>query len=183
MQPAEEDWGAVHGAIAPSLLRRRLGDGWRWLAANFIAERERWALWLPAFVGVGAGIYFWLTVEPSLWLGPVAVALTVPVAIIAYRRQSGALPAIAAAAIALGFAAASFEAWWVAAPILAHKLTAVWVEGRVVAVDPQPEGTRLVLEPRHIDRLDDGQRPARIRVKLRQEEASLLPGEWIKLRA
>src|SRR5215468_5487752 len=67
MQPAEEGWAAVHGAIAPSLLRRRLGDGWRWLAANFIAERERWALWLPVFVGVGVGIYFWLTFEPPLW--------------------------------------------------------------------------------------------------------------------
>src|SRR5215468_4751684 len=117
MQPAEEGWAAVHGAIAPSLLHRRLGDGWHWLAANFIAERERWALWLPVFVGVGVGIYFWLTFEPPLWLGAFVVALTAPVAVVAYRRQSGTIPALAATAVAVGFAAAAFQAWWVAAPI------------------------------------------------------------------
>src|SRR5581483_11386432 len=103
--------------------------------------------------------------------GPSAVALTTPAAVAAYRRQRGAIPALAVAAIAVGFAAASFQAWWVAAPILPHKLTAVSVEGRVVAADPQPEGARLVLEPRHIDRLDDAGRPFRLRVKLRQEAA------------
>jgi competence protein ComEC len=182
MQPAAEGWEAVPGHAVPPV-RHRFGDAWRWLKGNAIAERERWALWLPVFVGVGVAIYFWLTVEPPLWVGPFAVALTVPVAVAAYRRQRGVLPAIAAAAMALGFAAASFQAWWVAAPILAHKLTAVSVEGRVVAVDPQPEGMRLVLEPGHIDRLDDASRPMRIRVKLRRDETSLLPGEWIKFRA
>src|SRR5215469_8434123 len=171
MQPAEEGWAAVHGAIAPSLLHRRLGDGWRWLAANLIAERERWALWLPVFVGVGVGIYFSLTFEPTHWLGATALALAMSGAVVAYRRQRGVIPALVAAAIALGFAAASFQSWWVAAPILAHKLSAVAIEGRVVAVDPQPEGTRLVLAPRHIDRLEGAQLPARIRVKLRRDES------------
>jgi hypothetical protein len=43
------------GSPLPAMFGR-VGDGWRWLAANFIAERERWALWLPAFVGGGVGI-------------------------------------------------------------------------------------------------------------------------------
>jgi competence protein ComEC len=180
MQPISS---AVEDVIAAPTILNRLGNSWHWFAVNFIAERERWALWLPVFVGVGVGIYFWLTVEPPFWLGPLAVALTMPAAVVAYRRQRGVIPALVAAAIALGFAAALFQAWWVAAPILVHKLSAVAVEGRVVAVDPQPEGTRLVLEPRHIDRLDGAQLPARIRVKLRRDESDLLPGEWIKLRA
>ena len=183
MQPAQEGWDAVEGGMATTAIVGKLRDGWRWLAANFIAERERWALWLPVFVGVGVGIYFWLTAEPPLWLGALSVALTMPAAVVAYLRQHGAMPALAVAAVALGFAAASFQAWWVAAPILAHKLTAVVVEGRVGAVDPQPEGTRVVLEPHHIDRLDGAPLPARVRVKLRRDEPSLLPGEWIKLRA
>src|SRR5215469_13657435 len=168
MQPVGS---AVADVVAAPTILDRLGNGWHWLAANFIAERERWALWLPVFVGVGVGIYFWLTVEPPFWLGPLAVALTMPGAVVAYRRQRGVIPAVVAAAIAVGFAAASFQAWWVAAPILAHKLSAVAIEGRVVAVDPQPEGTRLVLEPHHIDRLDGAQLPARIRVKLRRDES------------
>src|SRR6516162_11389638 len=134
MQPAQEGWDAVEGGMATTAIVGKLRDGWRWLAANFIAERERWALWLPVFVGVGVGIYFWLTAEPPLWLGALSVALTMPAAVVAYLRQHGAMPALAVAAVALGFAAAAFQAWWVAAPILAHKLTAVVVEGRVGAV-------------------------------------------------
>ena len=125
MQPAQEGWGATEAIIATPVNFGQLGKGWQWLAANFIAERERWALWLPVFVGVGIGIYFWLTVEPPLWLGLLLVALTMPAAVTAYQLQRGTIAALAIAAIALGFAAASFQAWWVAAPILAHKLSAV----------------------------------------------------------
>src|SRR5690242_18640674 len=103
MQPAQEGWGATEGINATPVIFGRLGQAWRWLAANFIAERERWALWLPVFVGAGVGIYFWLTVEPPLWLGPLAAALTTPLAVAAYRRQRGVIPALAAAAVTFGF--------------------------------------------------------------------------------
>jgi hypothetical protein len=66
MQPAEATGGGI--PLGPAMPRHRLGDVARWLAENLIAERERWALWVPVLVGIGIGIYFWLTVEPPLWL-------------------------------------------------------------------------------------------------------------------
>ena len=69
MHPAEaRDLGI--GAVAPA------GQGalLRWLVANLVAERERWALWVPVGVGTGVGLYFWLTVEPPFWLGPAIAA-------------------------------------------------------------------------------------------------------------
>ena len=118
-----------------------------------------------------------------MWLGAVLTAATIALAVAAIRAERFVAPAVAAAALALGFAAASFEGWWVAAPILEHRLGAVTVEARLVAVDPLPEGTRIVLEPRHIDRVDAAHLPARIRVRLRQEDQSLTPGAWLRLKA
>ena len=46
-----------------------------WFADNLMAERGRWALWLPAFMGAGIGVYFWLTVEPAYWIAPLGLAL------------------------------------------------------------------------------------------------------------
>src|SRR5258708_20231109 len=82
-------------------------------------------------------------------------------AVAAVRSQRLVPPAVAAAAIALGFAAAQFQAWWVAAPILERRIGPVAIEGRLVAVDPLPEGTRLIIEPRQVGRLDAPHLPAR----------------------
>lgn len=54
--------GAEGAAIARPALGGSLGAR---LAANLAAERERWPLWLPGFMGAGIGIYFWLSVEPA----------------------------------------------------------------------------------------------------------------------
>ncbi|HKW53283.1 MAG TPA: DUF4131 domain-containing protein, partial [Stellaceae bacterium] len=160
-----------------------MDDVARWLAENLIAERERWALWVPVLVGAGIGVYFWLTVEPPLWLGAGAASGSIAVAAAAIRWQRLILPAVAAAAIALGFAAAQFQAWWAAAPILERRLGPVAIEGRLIAVDPLPEGTRLIIEPRRIGRLGAEHLPARIRVRLRREPSMLVPGEWLSLKA
>nr|MBC8158897.1 hypothetical protein [Alphaproteobacteria bacterium] len=40
----------------------------------FAAERERWVLWLPVFLGAGIGGYFLLRVEPPVWSGAAVLA-------------------------------------------------------------------------------------------------------------
>ena len=62
------------GAGAPPSPRALPFAPGAWLHRNLMAERVRWALWLPAFMGAGIGIYFWLTFEPPLWLGACALA-------------------------------------------------------------------------------------------------------------
>jgi competence protein ComEC len=159
---------------------------WRalsWLSASLLRERERWVLWFPVLVGAGIGVYFWLMAEPPLWLGVSALAVSGASAAAALRAGRLGAMSLAALALSLGFAAAEFQSWRVAAPILAHRMGPVAIEGRLVAVDPLPEGTRITLEPQRIERLDPAQLPARIRVRLRRDLVDAIPGDWLRLKA
>ena len=182
MQPIETADGKFAELAAPDR-KLRLGDLGGWLVANLFAERERWPLWIPVLVGLGDGIYFWLTLEPPLWLGIGMVAVFGAAATAAIRAQRFVVPSVAVAAVAIGFAAAELQAWAVAAPILQHRLGPVAVEGRIVAIDPLPEGARLVIAPHVIDRLDEAHRPLRLRVRLRHDAGDLVPGDWLRLKA
>src|SRR5690242_18056027 len=100
-------------------------------AGEFMAERERWPLWLPVLIGAGIGIYFSLPREPPLWLGAALVAAAC-VGLVLGWRYAATLGA-ALLALAIGFAAAQFETWSVAAPVLQERLGPVVIEGRLVA--------------------------------------------------
>lgn len=166
--------------VAPG---RYLASVAAWVGATFLAERDRWPLWLPALVGTGIGIYFWLPVEPPLWLGPVLLAAVLTVAAMVWTHERGRVAAAALSAAVLGFAAAQTQAWWVAAPVLQHRLNATVIEGQVVKVEPLPEGTRLYIAPQRIDRLDPAQTPVLVRIHLRKDDPSVIPGAWIAVRA
>ncbi len=153
------------------------------LSECFLAERERWPLWLPVLMGAGIGAYFWLSVEPPPWLGPVLLLMAAGLGAAAWRGERGLAVPVALGALALGFVAAQLETRLVAAPVLAHRLGPVMVTGRLVALDPLPEGARLVIAPTRIDRLNADRLPARVRVRLRHGDAAALPGSWLSLKA
>jgi competence protein ComEC len=157
-------------------------------AARFLAERERWALWFPVLMGIGIGIYFWLPSEPPAWIGESALALGVAALIAVWRGRLDLTVAGAVLALVLGFAAAQFQAWIVAAPVLQHRLGPVEITGRLVAVEPLPEGARLVIAPSTIhDRragdLAARDLPARLRVRLRHDAPNLAPGDRVRVLA
>lgn len=148
------------------------------------AERDRWFLWLPVFLGTGIGIYFSLTIEPPLWLGLALAALAAFGVAVVRWRERGIAPVLALAAVAVGFAAAEVETWAVAAPVLERPTAPrVLVEGRVVEVEPLPEGRRITLEPRRLGELAHAMLPARIRITLRDSEGAAIPGEGISVLA
>ncbi len=149
----------------------------------FLAERERWALWIPALLGSGIGLYFMLTVEPPWWSGAAAIACAALLALLVRRHAALLLPAIAGLIAALGFADAQLQTWLVAAPVLEHQLGPVRVEGRIVELDPLPEGYRIVVAPRSVERLDAARLPLRLRIKVTRGGDDLLPGEFVALRA
>jgi len=153
------------------------------LVACLVAERERWPLWLPVLMGAGIGAYFWLSTEPPAWFGAVLLLVAAGVAADAWRRDGNLVVPAALVAIAAGFAVAQLETHLVAAPVLEQRTRAVAVEGRLVAVDPLPEGARLVIAPSRIEGLDDDRLPARVRVRLRHGEDAALPGAWLRLKA
>ena len=147
------------------------------------AERDRWFLWLPVFLGLGIGIYFSLTVEPPLWIGLAATPIALLGVALAHRAGRGAPAAIAIAAIATGFAAAQIETLMAAAPVLAKALPHAAVEGKVVEVEPVAVGRRILIEPSRIGRIDPAALPARIRITLRRGESAPLPGTAVALTA
>jgi competence protein ComEC len=183
MSEAAEDIGHADpepspGALASSV--RGLAQG---LHSSLLAEQDRWFLWLPLFVGAGIGIYFALTVEPPVWLGIALAALSIAGVAVARWREHGLAPALAVAAVAVGFAAAEVETWAVAAPVLEHQTGRVNVQGRVVDVEPLPTGRRITLEPSRVGNLPPASLPARIRITLRGGEGVAIPGEGVSMLA
>jgi competence protein ComEC len=139
-------------------------------------------------MGIGIGIYFWLPQEPPFWVGASAFALGVAALVAAWRARLDLTLAGAVLALALGFAAAQFQAWIVAAPVLQHRLGPAEVTGRLVAIEPLPDGARLVIAPSTIHDRRTGDLaakdlPARIRVRLRNDNPNLAPGDRVRLLA
>lgn len=151
------------------------------IAGAWLAERERWILWLPVALAAGIGAYFALPDEPARWVGPVGVLVAALVGIVLRGHATGWAAAVAMGTAALGFTLAVERSASVAAPVLDSPTGIVEVEGRIVDIEPLEHGIhrfildRLVLPPL------DGPTPTRIRVRMTADE--LHPGQRIALRA
>ncbi|MFZ5791992.1 MAG: ComEC/Rec2 family competence protein [Pseudomonadota bacterium] len=153
------------------------------LIAALAAERDQWLLWTPVGLGMGVAVYFGLPNEPPLWLGPVLAAGGIGFAI-ALRRRAGLLAlAVAFALAALGFTGASLRTAMVFAPMLGREIGPVEAEGRLVAIEPLPNGQRLVIGDPTVEDLAPDATPARLRVKLAREDPALEVGDRIALLA
>lgn len=151
-----------------------------------LQQRDRWVLWVPVALGLGVGIYFSLAVEPPLWLGPLALLLAV--AAVAPFRANKALLLIALPffLVALGFAAAQFRTWSVAAPILEKKTYPLTLQGRVEQVEIQEKGFRVTLGSLHWDaarRQPQAEMPTRLRVVSKIKQPPPKEGEVVTVRA
>jgi competence protein ComEC len=147
-----------------------------------MAERERWVLWLPVMVGAGVGLYFALPVEPPTWLGWAMVFLAAAGLWAARGALLGWCLTCALGALALGFAIADQRGHDVAAPVLASATGAIWLEGRILEIEPLEQGERLVLDRLYLDSPDIDP-PARVRLKLTKAAGGdLRPGQWIGAR-
>jgi competence protein ComEC len=178
-----------HGALARIWARWLAGAssvGWVW--SRLLEERERWFLWLLVGVGLGIGLYFGLPHEPPVWLGP---ALVVPLALASVRlgrspagdEPSLAKPAlIGLTAIVLGLTVASIRTQLVGAPVLERR-GAYLVEGRVLLVEDQLRGERLLLGDLAVEGLAAEHTPARVRVSVRTSDITVRPGDRVQLRA
>jgi competence protein ComEC len=149
-------------ALASVLPRLRALD----LGAALLAERDRWALWLPVLLGVGIGAYFALPTEPPLWIGLSAAVIALAVAGGFQGRIVGVVGAVALA-LALGFALAEIRTRSVAAPMLDRSVGPVSIEGRVVELEHREGAVRLTLDRLYVPRLARQRTPERARVSLR----------------
>ena len=156
----------------------------RFCAEHALAERERWALWIPVGFGAGVGIYFTLFLEPSIWFALAIGVAGITCATWSVRSTRAGLSAVLAAvtAISLGFAYAKLRSEWVAAPVLSHKVGPAALSGRVESVQVHGKGVRVVLGGVESRRLR-GEAPVRVRVSIRAASDVLVPGNWVRLTA
>jgi competence protein ComEC len=154
---------------------------WRRFSDRLIAERDRWALWVPVVMGVGVAIYFDLPAEPSAAVGLALLTGSIALLVALRRVPAGRAFGVALFALAGGFAAAQLRTAMVAAPVLSQKLDSIRIEGRVRDVEYLPGGRRLRLSEVVIPGLPDP--PAELRLRLVSLEPLLVPGDWIRLKA
>jgi competence protein ComEC len=177
---------SVHGGrqgISIPGIRAALFAALRFLGASLAGERTRWALWIPVLMGTGIAIYFSLSEEPEIWIGPVIIGVTVLAAAGLRRRQLLLIPLFAFLFGSLGFGVAQLRTTLVAAPVLNKKLGPVSLEGRVFRVEVLTKGNRLWLDSLSLARFGRDKTPERVRIKLYAKNVDFRPGDRIRLRA
>ncbi|MDR3498425.1 MAG: ComEC/Rec2 family competence protein [Parvibaculum sp.] len=151
--------------------------------ASFLAESDRWFLWSPVLLGSGIALYFSLSFEPPLWMALAILGGFVLLLALMPRRGLAAVVVAAGLCIALGFAAANFRTWSVAAPVLQKPWSGA-LEGRVVENELTDKGALSVtIAPTAMERLAPDEIPARIRLSVRMANGTAEPGETVRLRA
>jgi competence protein ComEC len=154
----------------------------------FLAERDRWVLWLPVLFGFGIAVYFSLAMEPPLWLGPAGVAAVLAAAF--FVRKSGREwggagfgVLVMAGMVAAGFTAAQWRTAGVSAPVLEKRIGPTTVSGRVIGVESFTDSRRITIERPRISNLRLGLEPEKVRLKLRGNQPRISPGQWLRVRA
>ncbi len=186
------------GVVARFPLFRKLGPARAWpgpLAltrqaltapgAAALAERDRWPLWLPAGLASGIALYFALPFEPALpWAAIAVLAALACVFGVAGARHPLVRVALGALGIAaFGFGLAVLRTEIVAAPVLAHKIGPLGLDGRVESAELHGKGIRLVLGELRTRRQPSAEMPTRVRVSVRAETPLPPPGSWVHVTA
>jgi competence protein ComEC len=145
------------------------------------AERGRFALWLPVFMGAGVATYYGLRTEPPLWLGITVAGPAVTACGLLARQPVARALVMALAAAAVGFTAAQF-ATARAPPQPALPRTATILTGKVRSVEELPEGRRIALEAVQPDGGEPLKRWLRVRLK-RGDTQEVATGDTVRVRA
>ncbi len=154
------------------------------IAVVLEAERSRWFLWLPVWLGAGIGLYFWLPFEPTLTgvAGLLAAASCFRV-IVRNGLAAGFFTTVLLTAV-VGFTLAKARTEWTRAPVLERQLNRADVRGVVELVEPRPtKGERVTLRVTSLDDLPPEKRPKRVRIRMLQVTPGLKPGDHVHIRA
>ncbi len=158
-----------------------------WLKAQAERQVDRWTLWTPVALGLGAALYFTLPVEPQAWVAWVAAALATGLLVGAARwagRRSATIALVLVACAAGGFAISKIRTERVSAPVAGTAAGPQRLEGWVVDIaSPGQGGQRLLIAPARIGDWPANATPIRVRVTLRPGAHLPAPGSPVRLLA
>ena len=170
------------GHIAPS------GFG-TW--SSFIAKLREWVAaeagagrllpWVPVAFGTGIAFYFAADHEPVLPVAAVTAAALGAAALL-LRRQKLFPVAVMIAAVAAGFAVATWKTAWIAHNVLARPMFGVSLSGFVETRDIRERTDRFVLRVTQIESLRDKTKLDRVRLSVRKGTAPEV-GSFVELKA
>jgi len=110
----------------------------------FAEQRDRWFLWIPAFIAGGIALYFAAPSEPPRLCGVAAPVLAL--FWFGLRKNTFFAPLAAILfALALGFNAAQMETRLAATPMLDGELKPSVIAGTLARAEALPEGARLTI--------------------------------------
>ncbi|MEQ1576634.1 MAG: ComEC/Rec2 family competence protein, partial [Hyphomicrobium sp.] len=154
------------------------------LADTLQAERSRWFLWLPVFLGSGIALYYSLAAEPDALTVWAMAAMALSLRLVWRRSLAGTLITAGLVAMAAGFALAKIRTEWTRAPILERTHLRASIHGIVELVEPRPKrGERITLLVTSIEGVDTAKLPRRARIRTMVATPGMKPGSSIRLTA
>jgi competence protein ComEC len=139
--------------------------------------------WLPVAFGAGIALYFTAETEPSLVAALIAALFCAVLAFLARTRPVAFPLLLGVAALAAGFATATWRTAHIAHPVLHHLAFGVSVSGFIAIREERERTDRIVVAVTHIDsarKLDEA--PERIRVSVRKGVAPAV-GSFVEFKA
>ncbi|AMA58410.1 ComEC/Rec2 family competence protein [Bradyrhizobium sp. CCGE-LA001] len=137
--------------------------------------------WVPVAFGGGIALYFAADHEPVLWV-VAATAAALMLGAVLLRRSRLFAPAIMIAALAAGFAIATWKTARVAHPVLAKPLYSVSLSGFVEARDIRERTDRFVLRVTAMEAQRSDVKLERVRLSVRKGTAPEV-GSFVQLKA
>ena len=173
---------APAGGFAPSVL-----SAWppfiemlrQWVRAE--ADAGRLLPWVPVAFGTGIAFYFAADHEPVLW---VAAAVAVALGALAFllRRQKLFAAAVMIAAVAAGFAVATWKTARIAHGVLARPMFSVTLSGFIETRDIRERTDRFVLRVVSMESQRGSTRLERVRLSVKKGTAPAV-GSFVELKA
>lgn len=156
-----------------------LGTLSEWVRAE--AGAGRLLPWVPVAFGSGIALYFAADHEPVLWV-VAATAAALMLGAMLLRRSRLFAPAIMIAAVAAGFAVATWKTARIAHPVLAKPLYSVSLSGFVEARDIRERTDRFVLRVTAMEAQRSDVKLKRVRLSVRKGTAPEV-GSFVQLKA
>lgn len=146
-------------------------------------EKDHFFLWIPVLLGVGIAVYFGMTIE--LPIGVPLTCLFISGVTTYYLRNYYIvfLSTLALSIVFVGFSSAQLRTVIMNTNMLPQSFGPAVIQGRIAAITPTTDATKIILKDLQITRLRADWVPTSLRLHVNGENNALKTGDWIETRA